>query len=299
MQEHTKTAEEVKILLNGPVNSLPTPFLPDGEIDWDGVRKIIDVGIEGGSGVSLLTYGDSQFDFLSDAEVEALTTCLVDQVRGRALTVAATRRWSAARAVDFAHFCRQLGVDVLMVLPSDHIPASGKIGHYRAIAEVMPVMLVGFPPHDFLDALTDAPNICCFKEDGAERDAVDTMQRYGKQWKCMTGGGLWRNFTQWPWRPAFFCFFSSFAPHVASRYWQATQAGDVDVAGEMIREVELPFAQLADGIGGNFQALWRAALELNGVASRWMRSPALTVAEEDLEKISHGMTELGLITNPR
>ena len=113
MQEHTKTAEEVKVLLNGPVNSLPTPFLPDGEIDWDGVRKIIDVGIEGGSGVSLLTYGDSQFDFLSDAEVEALTTCLVDQVRGRALTVAATRRWSDARAVDFAHFCRQLGVDAL------------------------------------------------------------------------------------------------------------------------------------------------------------------------------------------
>ena len=79
-QTHPQT---IKARLDGPVNSIPTPFLANGDIDIDGVRNIIDVGIAGGSEVSLLTYGDSQFDHLSDEEVAELTRCLIDQVKGR------------------------------------------------------------------------------------------------------------------------------------------------------------------------------------------------------------------------
>ena len=87
-----KTPDEIKAQLAGPVNSIPTTFLPDGQIDWQGIGHIIDIGIAGGSNVSLLTYGDSQFDFLSDEEVAQLTRFLIDRVDHRALTVAATRR---------------------------------------------------------------------------------------------------------------------------------------------------------------------------------------------------------------
>ena len=52
-----KTPEEIKPLLEGPVNSIPTPFLLSGEIDREGVANIIETGISGGSQVSLLTYG--------------------------------------------------------------------------------------------------------------------------------------------------------------------------------------------------------------------------------------------------
>ncbi len=290
--------ETIKDRLDGPVNSIPTTFLSNGDIDWQGVRNIIEVGIVGGSEVSLLTYGDSQFDHLSDDEVTELTRCLMDQVKGRALTVAATRRWPDPRAVEFAHFCRDLGVDVLMVLPSDHSVPAGKIAHYRAVAEVMPMMLVGWPPHEILDALVDVENICCFKEDGAVDYAPDTMQKYGAHWKFMTGGGLWRNFTQWPWRPAFFCYFSSFAPHVAKEYWQAYQDTDVATAGRIIRETEKPFANLAVHVGGGFQAHWRATLELNGIASRHLRPPMVSATDEELDRIRQPISDLGLVTHP-
>lgn len=294
----TKRPDEIKDFLDGPVNSIPTPFLLDGEIDWQGVRNIIEVGIAGGSRVSLLTYGDSQFDHLSDEEVEELTRCLVDHVKGRALTVAATRRWPNHRAVEFAHFCKDLGVDVLMVLPSDHATPQGKVEHYRAVAEVMPVMLVGWPPHEILDAVVDVPNICCFKEDGAVDYAPDTMQKYGHAWKFMTGGGLWRNFTQWPWRPAFFCYFSSFAPHVAERYWRVYQDKDAVEAGKIIREIERPFAALATRVGGGFQALWRAALKLNRISSHHLRPPMISATDEEIESLREPIESLGLITNP-
>ncbi len=291
-----KSPEEIKERLDGPVNSIPTPFLPDGRIDWQGVRNIIELGITGGSQVSLLTYGDSQFDFLSDDEVAEMARCLVDQVKARALTVAATRRWSDDKAVEFARFCKDLGVDVLMVLPSDHALPKGKTVHYRAIAEVMPVMLVGWPPHEILDALVGVPNICCFKEDGAIDYAVNTMQIYDKHWKFMTGGGLWRNFTQWPWHPAFFCFFSSFAPHIARSYWQAVQDRDVAAAGNIIREIEFPYRDLAATVSGGFQALWRATIALNGIASRYLRSPMVSATDEEVEKLKEPLNKLGLIT---
>ncbi|MFH1568888.1 MAG: dihydrodipicolinate synthase family protein [Gemmatimonadota bacterium] len=294
----TKTPEEIRSLLSGPVNSIPTPFRGDGAVDWQGVRRIIEVGIAGGSAVSLLTYGDSQFDFLSDEEVEQLTRCLAEQVAGRVFTVAATRKWPDERAVAFARRCRDLGIDVLMVLPPDHASPKGRIRHYLSVAEVMPVMLVGCPPFDVLDALADAPNICCFKEDGTVEYAPEAMQRYAHRWKFVTGGGLWRNLTQWPWSPAFFCYFSSFAPHIAQRYWMAYQEGDARAAGELVRTVEMPFAALAAGFAGGFQALWRAALELNGVAERYLRAPAVSPTAEEVAAAAPAIERLELITRP-
>jgi len=290
--------DEIKSRLTGPVNSIPTPFLADGRIDLEGFRNIIEVGIIGGSGVSLLTYGDSQFDHLSDDEVAELTRTLVDQAAGRALAVAATRRWNNKKAVEFAHFAKEVGADVLMVLPSDHALPQGRITHYREIADVMPLMLVGWPAHEILDGLVDHPNICSFKEDGAVDYAPDTMQKYSQYWKFMTGGGLWRNYTQWPWNPAYFSFFSSFAPHVAADYWSAYQRKDAEKAGTIIREIEKPFGNLANSVGGKFQALWRAAFELNGISARYLRAPMVSATDEEMDKLSEPIESLGLITNP-
>lgn len=291
-----KNPEEIKTLLEGPVNSIPTTFLPDGQLDWEGIGNIIEVGIAGGSAVSLLTYGDSQFEFLSDDEVAQLTRFMVDRVDHRALTVAATRRWPDDKAVQFAEYCRDLGADVLMVLPSDHASPLGKTAHYRKIAAVMPLMLVGYPSYEILDALLDVPNICTFKEDGTLEYATATMHRYGDRWKFMTGGGLWRNYAQWPYGvSAFFCYPSSFAADIATRYWQAFQQGDAKAAAAIITQIEDPFWGIAADVAGGGQAVWRTALELNGIAARFLRPPMITASDEEKEKIGAVLNAIGLI----
>ena len=294
----SKVPEEIKTHLEGPVNSIPTTFLPDGELDWEGISRIIEVGIASGSTVSLLTYGDSQFDFLADDEVGQLTRFLIDRVDGRALTVAATRRWPDAKAVHFAEYCRELGADLLMVLPSDNALPQGKIGHYQKIAEIMPLMLVGYPTYDILDALLDTPNICTFKEDGTLEYAKATMHRYGDRWKFMTGGGLWRNYAQWPFGvSAFMSYPSSFAPHVAQRWWQAFKEGDARSAGAIIAGIEDPFWGVAAEMPGGAQAVWRTALELNGIASRFLRPPMVSATDDEVEKIGAVLDAIGLV-NP-
>ena len=49
--------EEAKYHLTGPVMSLQTAFDSNGDIDFQGVRRIIDVSLEGGSRTIMLTAG--------------------------------------------------------------------------------------------------------------------------------------------------------------------------------------------------------------------------------------------------
>ena len=57
--------QDVKSRLEGPVNSIPTPFRKDGSLDERGFRNIVETGIAGGSGVALLT-----------AWIDSLSSCL-------------------------------------------------------------------------------------------------------------------------------------------------------------------------------------------------------------------------------
>ncbi len=291
-----KSSEEVKALLDGPVNSIFTSFLPDGAIDWVGVRNQIEVGIAGGSKVSLLTAGDSQLWYMSESEVAELTRVLVDQTRGRALTVAATSTWWTGQAVKFAEFCRDLGVDVLMNLPAINAMTSpALVSHYKAVAKIMPIMLVGVPSREVLDALLETPNICCFKEDGTEDYGIDVSWRYGKRLKLMTGGLLWRHYTQWPYGcRAFFSWPTCFKPEIGARYWAAVQAGDEPVVQDVLRNVDKPYFDRCAGFPCGNQGVQRAILELHGVARRYLRSPLASVSDADMDKVRQLMSDLGL-----
>jgi len=293
----SRTAKDVALALDGPVSSIPTTFLPGGALDWDGIARVIETSVAGGASATVLTNGDSQFDFLSDDEAAQLARFLVERTAGRALTIAAAKPWWTGKAVEFARFCKDIGVDAVMVLPSQQATApEGLIAHYRAVAAVMPVMLVGAPEYSVLDGLTDEPNICCFKEDGTESYAIHTMQRYPESWKFMTGGSLWRHYTQWPYGcRAFFCCYSSFRPEIGQRYWQAVQAGDEKTVSDILTRVDIPFFGLHEEFAGGIQAVWRAALELNGIASRWLRPPMVTASDAEMEAIRERLSALGLV----
>jgi dihydrodipicolinate synthase/N-acetylneuraminate lyase len=283
------------------VNSIPTPFLPDGEIDRDGVRNIIDKGIGGASTVACLTAGDSQLGYLTDDEIKELVRILVEHTGGRSLTVAATSICGTKEAVALAHFCKETGADILMPRAYDgagtyQVGVKETVEFYRAVAKVMPVMMVGWPPHEALDELLNEENILSLKEDGTEGYAIRTAAKYGRHWQMMTGGTLWRHYTQWPYGcRAFFSHFHSYAPHFANDYWGAVQKGDEKSALEVITKVELPLFELAEKYLG-WQPLWRAILTLGGIIqSQALRSPAQSVPDKELEKLQADLESLGVL----
>jgi dihydrodipicolinate synthase/N-acetylneuraminate lyase len=299
----TKTTDvriqELRDRVKGPVNSIYTTFTSEGELDWPGIRAMVEMGIAGGSGVSLLTFGDSQLDFLTDQEVAELTRVVVEQTAGRALTVAATKRWSQRLTLDFAVYCRELGVDLLMMLPSDHAFSSeGKIAWYRAAAKIIPVMLVGFPTFDILDGVRDDPRICSFKEDGTLDYSLNLMIRYPGQWAYMTGGMYRRHLAQWPYGcQAFFSWATGFAPAIAQRYWDAVQANELETAARVVTDIEAPYFQLIERFPEKFQDVQRGALALNRMTQRYLRAPRRSLTDADMEELASVLKPLGLLPN--
>ena len=90
----TRSIEEINSLLEGPISSIFTPFTREGEVDWDGVRAMTERGIAGGSRVTMLTYGNTQIEFLTDDELAKMTRIVIEQSKGRSLVVAGNRPWS-------------------------------------------------------------------------------------------------------------------------------------------------------------------------------------------------------------
>ena len=302
------TPDEIKTQLEGPVMSIPTSFLADGAIDYDGVANVIETGIAGGTQVALLTVGDSQFAFMREQEVADVTQFVLDRAGGRAMVVAATGLWATAQSVEFAHYARDIGADVLMAAPAGQIADPVAVAaHYQAIAAVMPVMIVGFPPHAMLERLVDEPNICCMKEDGTDAYAVQTIESFDRHWKFMSGGKLGRHMLQWTYGcRSFMDWSTSFAPHLGMGLWESLQSGDVPAAAKVVRDIETPLFDLSghptvvrtgQTYPGGWQSLWRTCLELNGIASRYLRLPNRSGSEADLERIKPELLRLGLVAS--
>ena len=177
--------------------------------------------------------------------------------------------------------------------------------HYKLVAAVMPVMVVGFPPHDMLHRLVDEPNICCMKEDGTDAYAVQTIEEFDRHWKFMSGGKLGRHMLQWTYGcRSFMDWSTSFAPHVGRRFWESLQSGDIPDAAQVVRDIETPLFDLSGhpkvvrvgkSFPGGWQSLWRACLELNGIASRHLRLPHTSADESDLERVKPELERLGLV----
>lgn len=296
MSEDSRISE-IRGRVRGPVNSIYTTFTRDGEFDWNGIRQLIDNGIENGSDITLLTFGDSQLGFMTDQEVAELTRVMVEQSAGRSLTVAATKRWATRTTIEFAEFCKGLGVDLLMTLPMDHVFSDeGKINWYKAAAEVLPIMIVGFPTMGVLEGVKDEPRICSFKEDGTLNYTIDALVHYPNQWAYITGGMFKRHLTQWPYGvESYFCWAAGFAPDISRRYWTAIQGNDLSSAAEIVRTIEAPLFKLMDRYPEMFQDVIRGALELNGVAQRYLPSPRRSLTDSETEELSAALKPLGLL----
>src|SRR5437660_669651 len=136
--------------MRGCATALVTPFKPDGAIDEERMRALIDRQINGG--VRLLvpcgTTGESAtMTEEEDARVIAMT---IDVARGRAKVIAGAGSNSTASAIEYSKRARDAGADaVLQVAPWYNKPTQeGLYAHFRAIAEAipdLPIMLYNVP----------------------------------------------------------------------------------------------------------------------------------------------------------
>ena len=89
---------------------------------------------------------------------------------------------------------------------------------------------------------------------------------------------------------------TSFVPQVGAAYWAALQRGDLVEAAGITTEIERPLFDLAAELDPicRWAMLWHAALEVKGVAQRYLRPPHPTASEEEKERVAEALGTIGM-----
>lgn len=144
-------------VLQGSLVALVTPMLPNGDIDYKSLEKLIDWHIQQGTDgiVSVGTTGESAtLNVKEHLEVLAFTIKYVDR---RIPVIAGTGANSTIEAIELTSEAKRLGADhVLLVTPYYNKPnQKGLISHYSAIADAVNIsqILYNVPSRTACDLL--------------------------------------------------------------------------------------------------------------------------------------------------
>lgn len=129
----------------------PTPFHPDGTVDEDGMRRVLDCMIDQGvDGICILANFSEQF-LISDAERDLLTRMSLEHVAGRVPVIVTISHFATGIAVTRARQARELGAAMVMMMPPYHgallkgTPEQ-TFEQFRQVGEVgIPIMLQDAP----------------------------------------------------------------------------------------------------------------------------------------------------------
>src|SRR3954463_774141 len=96
---------------------LPTPFDGDGEIDFDSLRRVVDLFIaDGVDGFTALGV-TGEVARLTDAERDAVLDTVVTHVAGRVPVVAGTTAEGLRSCIDYTRRARAAGAAAVMISP--------------------------------------------------------------------------------------------------------------------------------------------------------------------------------------
>lgn len=129
---------------------LVTPFHEDMSVDWDGLRRLVDVYIEDFQCDGLVPCGTTgESPTLSHQEHEDVIKVVVDHTAGRVPVIAGAGSNSTREAVQLARAAKEAGADAtLQVCPYYNKPSQeGIFNHFRAIGDVvdLPMILYNIP----------------------------------------------------------------------------------------------------------------------------------------------------------
>lgn len=130
----------------------PTPFRPNGDLDLEGQRRVLDLMIDQGvDGICILANYSEQF-LLTDDERRILTELALDHVAGRVPVMVTCSHFSSRIAAARAAHARACGARLIMVMPPYHgagikLDEGAVFDHFAQVAEAadIPVMVQDAP----------------------------------------------------------------------------------------------------------------------------------------------------------
>ncbi|MDR0685337.1 MAG: 4-hydroxy-tetrahydrodipicolinate synthase [Spirochaetaceae bacterium] len=177
--------------LTGAFTALITPMKDNGDIDFDGWRRLVQFQLENGIDglVPIGTTGETPT--LDEAEEERLLEIVMKEAGGRVPVIAGAGSNSTKHAVLYTKRAKDFGADAaLVVTPYYNKPNDeGLLRHFEAVAAVgIPVIVYNIAsrtgrniPTPVMEQLAKMPNIAGVKEASGDvnqmADVINTIKR--------------------------------------------------------------------------------------------------------------------------
>jgi 2-keto-3-deoxy-L-arabinonate dehydratase len=130
----------------------PVPFRDNGDLDLDGMRRVLDCMIDQGvDGICILANYSEQF-LLTDSERTTLMELSLKHVAGRVPVIVTTSHFSTRIAAERATAAAKAGARMVMMMPPYHgtglkADEAGMIAHFARVADAakLPIMVQDAP----------------------------------------------------------------------------------------------------------------------------------------------------------
>lgn len=292
-------------IFEGAGVALVTPFYPNGEVNFDKLRDLLEEQIAGGTDaiISCGTTGESS-TMSHEEHVEVVRfTCEV--VNGRIPVIAGAGSNSTQEAIHLSQEAEKAGADGLLLVTPYYNKATqnGLIAHYKAIAESVniPILLYHIPgrtgvtmkPETIVTLCREVPNIVGVKEASGNFSAmaeimnladgcVDLYSGNDDQivpLLSLGGKGV-------------ISVLSNIAPKQTHDICQAFFDGD----GKKSCELQLQAIPLINALFCEVNPIpVKAALNLMGREAGPMRLPLTEMEPQNQERLAKAMKEYGIL----
>lgn len=283
--------------VTGPIVSINTPFLKNGDIDYEGLGNFIDFAIDAGSRSLLFTPGDSLYIVLTDEEVAELTKFAANHIGDRAMFLASADCWWTGKSVEFAQYAREVGADATIVFPPTRgATVRDMVEFFKAVSEQLPVFVLSasLAPLGISSAieavkalLEEAPNVVGMKEDYEPQFIRQACLLAHDQWAIFAGGQKQTHMDMVPYGcDGYMSVYMTFKPEISHTYWKAIEEGNLKEAAAVIRDFDMPlFNFTLSEFPASNDAAQHGMLELAGICGRWRRDPLPDLTDKEMEKL--------------
>jgi 4-hydroxy-tetrahydrodipicolinate synthase len=178
--------------LRGTFTALVTPFKPDGSLDLDGLRRLVDIQLKAGVSGLVPLGSTGEAATCETEEYEEVIRTVVKVVNGKVPVIVGTGSNSTKHAIETTKRAKACGADVaLLVTPYYVKPTNeGIYRHFKAVAEEggLPILVYNIASRTArnidvptLERIAELPGVIGVKEGSGDiNQMMEVIQRLGR-----------------------------------------------------------------------------------------------------------------------
>jgi len=278
----------------------------EGEVDPDGVARLVEHVIDGGVHGVLALGSTGETASLDERSRRMVLDCVIKAAGGRVPVLCGVAQSQLASAVAEVDAAAKAGADAALVAPPFYYPTdqAGVLAFYRAVAEraSIPILVYNIP--QFTKVVMEPATLAALATEGAVQGIKDSSRDFEYfEGVCIATRGVagFRVFTGSDTMlvaslavggSGTICGAGNIAPDWVVRIYDEFTRGDLDAArGSQDRLFEL-VASVREGV---FPLAIKAALHMRGICEPWSAPPVRKLDERVEARLHEKLARWGLL----